>query len=173
LSGPYLPGRFRQTLGWITLGQKQYDKAASHFAHSIEIFSRISNKENSAKSQAGLARTKLGLGNRQAARQLLQEAIATATKIQAYIPMVFTLPVTLLLLVEEDIQFAKKIYRQVRRDGFMSNAPLFHDLVYQHLPDEITSIPVETVEHNDEHREALWKTAEELLNELQAFGWGN
>jgi hypothetical protein len=40
----------------------------------------------------------------------------------------------------------------------MSNAQLFHDLVYMHLPEALTSITVETVVHSDEHREALWET---------------
>ena len=66
---------------------------------------------------------------------------------------------TLLLLVEEDLEFAKNIYKQVRRDRFMSDAKLFQDLVYKHLPEELTEINVETVEHNKEHREALWNIA--------------
>ena len=41
----------------------------------------------------------------------------------------------------------------------MSNAQFFHDLVYKHLPEELEAIQVETVEHSDEHREALWETA--------------
>jgi hypothetical protein len=48
----------------------------------------------------------------------------------------------------------------------MSNAKMFDDFVYKYLPEEITSILVETVEHNAEHREALWNIARCILLEL-------
>lgn len=85
------------------------------------------------------------------------------SRIQGYIPMVFTLPITLLILAQEKPKLAGYVYQQVRRDPFMSKAQLFHDLVYKHLPDEITDIPVEMVEHNAEYREVLWATARLLL----------
>jgi hypothetical protein len=87
---------------------------------------------------------------------------------QGYIPMVFTLPITLLLLADDDIQSIKKVYTQVRRDPFMSKAQLFHNLVYKHLPEEISTLSVETVEHSDEHRETLWDIARLLLEKLRA-----
>jgi hypothetical protein len=48
-------------------------------------------------------------------------------------------------------------------DPFLGKAQLFHDLVYQHLPEEITSIQVETVETSPEHRERLWAAARKVL----------
>jgi hypothetical protein len=99
------------------------------------------------------------MGDLVQAKELLIEAISIEIRIQAHIPMVFTLPTTLLLLVEIDLEFAKKIYEQVRQGRFMSNAQLFHDLVYENMPEELTEINVETVELSDAHREALWETA--------------
>jgi hypothetical protein len=85
---------------------------------------------------------------------------------QAYIPMIFTLPVTLLLLVRENSEITARVYQQVRSDPFMSNAQLFHDLVYKHLPDEIIALPFEVVEHSPEHREKLWTTTKLVLEKL-------
>jgi hypothetical protein len=94
---------------------------------------------------------------------LIIESLSTAIAMQAYIPLVFTLPITLPLLAEEDLQMATKVYPQIRRDRFMSKAQLFHDLIYKHLPDELTAISVDTVDHGDEHLTALWETARLVL----------
>ncbi len=163
MSGPYLSGRFRQTLGWIALGQQQYAGAAAHFERSSEIFGGISDRETLAWSQAGLAITKIEGGNWQAARQCLQAALATAIDMQGYIPMVFTLPVTLLILAREDPELAAHVYRQVRRDPFLGQAQLFEDLVYQYLPPQIRALEVGAVQGGPPRRAALWSTAKLVL----------
>jgi DNA-binding SARP family transcriptional activator/predicted ATPase len=154
---PPMSGRVSRALGWVALIEKNYDKAVKYILSSVEYFHH--DLESIAWSQPYLALAYYRLGNRDKARELLNEALSYEIQMQAYIPMVFTLPVTLLLLVEENLEFSKKIYAQVRRDRFMSNAQLFHDLVYKHMPIELTEINVETIEHSDEHREALWETA--------------
>jgi hypothetical protein len=128
----------------------------------------VADDEFIAWSQPYLALAHYRLGDREQARKLLTEALSTCIDIQGYIPMVFTLPITLLLLAEEDIKFATKVYEQVQRDPFMSKAQLFHDLVYKHLPESMTATPVEIVEHNSEHREALWDTARLVLSHWRA-----
>ncbi|MFN2235557.1 MAG: tetratricopeptide repeat protein, partial [Anaerolineales bacterium] len=163
MPGPYLSGRFQQTLGWIELGQQQYARAEFHFERSIEIFQNISKTETTAWSQAGLAWAEIKLGNWKRARQLLQEALTTTIEIQGYIPMVFILPVALLILSREDPALAAPVYQQVRSDPFMSKAQLFHDLVYQYLPDEITALTFEVVEQSPKHRKNLWATARSVL----------
>ncbi len=110
-------------------------------------------------SKTFLARAEFGLRNFLKAKDILLDMLSTSIDIQGYFPLVFTLPITLLFLAEEDIEFAIKVYTLVRRDRFMSKAQLFHDLVYKYLPEQITSIPVEIVEHSPEYREALWETS--------------
>jgi tetratricopeptide (TPR) repeat protein len=163
---PFMAGRLSRVLGWVALVENRYPKAIEHIEGSIECFQY--DDESIAWSQPYLALAHFGLGDQDKARKLLTEALSTSIDIQGYIPMVFTLPVTLLLLVEEDVLFAKKVYTQVRHDPFMSKAQLFHDLVYKHLPEEITSMPVEMVEHSPEHREALWETARFVLEKWKA-----
>jgi tetratricopeptide (TPR) repeat protein len=155
----YDKARISRIRGWILLTQENFVEARNLFQQIMSIYLKTADDESIAWSKPYLALAHFRLGNRAQARDLLIEAISTEITIQAYIPMVFTLPVTLLLLVEENLEFAMNIYAQVRRDRFMGNAQLFHDLVYKHMPYELTEINVETVEHSDEHREALWETA--------------
>jgi len=157
----YLSGRLAWIQGWMALVNQGYPEALAYLETSIE--GAQFDDERIAWSQPYLALAHFRLGDRVQARKLLTEALSTSIEIQGYIPMVFTLPVTLLLLVEEDLQFAANVYTQVRRDPFMSKAQLFHDLVYKHLPEEITSVPVEMVQHSSKHRAALWDTARLVL----------
>jgi predicted ATPase/DNA-binding SARP family transcriptional activator len=154
---PLAAGRISRVLSWISLVDNRFQDAEDHSKESVEYYQF--DDEAMSWSQPYLALSNYWLGDRVQARELLTEAMSTGIQMQAYIPIVFTLPITLLLLVEENLEFAKKIYTQVRRDCFMSNAQLFHDLVYKHMPDELTEVNVETIEHSDEHREALWETA--------------
>jgi predicted ATPase/DNA-binding SARP family transcriptional activator len=160
-SWPYFLSRLSRILGWLALIGGHYPVAIQHLETSINCLA--SNNEWTAWSQPYLALAHIRLGDRDQARKLLTEALSTAIDIEAYIPMVFSLPITLLLLAEEDVDFTEKVYKKIRRDRFMSNAQLFHDLVYKHLPEEITAPPVETGAHSDEHREALWKTTRLVL----------
>jgi tetratricopeptide (TPR) repeat protein len=152
----FLSSRLSRILGWIALTQDQYAVAQENLEASIEFFEY--DPESIAWSQPYLALIYYKLGDREKAKKLIIESLSTTIDMLSYIPMVFTLPITLLLLVEEDLEFAKQVYTQVRSDRFMSIAKLFHDLVYKHLPEELTKIHVETVEHSDKHREALWET---------------
>ena len=156
-------GRLTRIMGWVALALKNYPEACFQFIQSIEFFHLTAEHDQEAHSQAGLARAMIGRSNWEEAHHLLEEALSTAIEIQGYIPMVFALPMTLLFLAEEDIKFTARVYKQVRCDPFMGKAQLFHDLVYKHLPEEITTVPVEMVEHNPEHREALWETTRLVL----------
>jgi hypothetical protein len=68
-----------------------------------------------------------------------------------------------LILADEDLELGIEVYQQVMRDPFLGKAQLFKDIVYKYLPDEITTIPVETVETSPEHREGLWAAARKVL----------
>jgi tetratricopeptide (TPR) repeat protein len=161
---PDLFGRLARIRGWLALLERDFLGGLAYLETSIEGVPR--NGEIAAWSLPYLALAHYWLGDPEQTRELLIEALSATIKIKGYLPMVFALPVTLLLLAEEDLEFKKKVYRQIRRDRFMSNAQLFHDLVYKHLPEDNSSISVETVEHSDEHREALWETARVVLKKL-------
>jgi DNA-binding SARP family transcriptional activator/predicted ATPase len=157
-------GFFARTQSWIALTKGNYEEAIRHSIKSIEQFRRSSSKlEWVAWTKASLARAEYGLGKPCQAKKILTEALSTSLDIRGYIPMVFILPVTLLILANEDPQLGAEVYHQIMRDPFLGKAQLFKDIVYKYLPDEITAIPVKTVETSPEHREKLWATARKVL----------
>jgi len=162
---PYISCQLSRVLGWLSLVDHRYTAARAHFEASIDCLP--SDAESIAWSQAGLAGAEFGLGHRDETRNLLTKALCTSIQIQCYIPMVFTLPMTLLILAEEDPELAIYVYLQVKSDPFLSVAPLIEDLVYKNLPDEIMGIPEVKIGGGPERQEALWETAN-LIHEKWA-----
>jgi tetratricopeptide (TPR) repeat protein len=166
LRGKFLSGYFRQILGWIALGEGRYAEASDHFKRSIRIFRSIKSRESEAYAKAQLARAEFGLGNKRTAHNLLKEALETEIEIPGYVAMIFTLPIALLILVEEEYAFTQKVYQQIRSDPFMGKAQIFEDLVYQHLPEKIRCFPISKAANTPEHHNALWNTARLVLSAL-------
>ena len=138
-------------------------EAKSHSLFRIAEAGSRSHEQWVAESQADIARAEYGLGNFVEARRILLEALSTTIECMGYYQLVFTLPITLLILADEDPELATEVYKHVLRDPFLGKAQLYKDLVYQHLPEEITAVPVETVETSPEHREGLWAAAKKVL----------
>lgn len=154
--------RFTRICSWLPLVNGQYTHAKGFLLEAIAT-PVYGEEEITIWSQAFLALAERGLGNQDKGKEILKVTLSTAIEIQSYIPMVFILPMTLLFLADEDLTLASEIYQQVMRDPFLGKAQLFYDLVYRYLPDEITSVPVDTVETDPEHREALWAAARKVL----------
>jgi tetratricopeptide (TPR) repeat protein len=161
---PFLINRIFRIQGWISLVEKQNLEAINHLEKSIAVLTE--DNEFISWSQPFLAVAYIGLEKYGRARKLLAEALSTTIDTQNYIPMLFSLPITLLVLVKDDPILAARVYEQIQRDPFMHKAQLFKDLVYKCLPEEITSLQVETVAHSDEHRESLWETARLVLEKM-------
>lgn len=160
---------FLRSLGIIALVERDHELAKIHLIESIKVL--LDNQEYyeewSAWSQAYLALVEINLGNISQAKEIITEALSTALHIQGYIPMVFNLPMTLLILANDNLELGAEVYQQVMSDPFTGRAPLFEDLVYQYLPDEIRSIPVNPVENSPKHRERLWAMARKVLGVLK------
>jgi hypothetical protein len=159
-------GFFKMSVGVLALVANDATGARMKFLESIEIIKKSVGSlaaEWSGWVQAFLVLGEFVLGKPDQAKKILIKALSKSIDIQGYIPMVFNLPMTLLILADENPTLAAEVYQQVRRDPFLGKAQLYHDLVYNHLPDEITSIPVKTVETSPEHREGLWAAARKVL----------
>ena len=162
---PYEAARLSRVRGWLALVEYRYTEAKQHLEAAIN---RLPNdNESVAWSQAGLVRARLGLNDREKARDLLIEALSSAVRIQCYIPMVFTLPMTLPILAEGDSELAIYVYRQIKSDPFLARAQLFKDLVYQDLPDEVAGLTEIKIEGGPARRKALWATAKLILEKLR------
>jgi tetratricopeptide (TPR) repeat protein len=160
----FVGGRVARVRGWVALAQKNYREARTQFEKSTEIYQFIADDEQIAWSQAGLARAMMGLGNWDEALQLLVDALWTSIEIKGFIPMIFTLPMTVLFLARENPDEALTVYQNLRCSPFLAKAQYIEDIVYRFLPDEIIRAPREmTIPEGDLHRH-LWSTAASVLS---------
>jgi tetratricopeptide (TPR) repeat protein len=147
----------------LCLADKDYPQAEIHFKAAIELYQVLSDDEQIAWTQALLARALLGLGDREEAHQFLMEALWTSIEIQGFIPLLFTLPVILLYLDQEDPSQAARLYQHIRVSNFLANARFFKDIVFRFLSVGVTSSQEEAPPHPDLKRD-LWATAASVIS---------
>ncbi len=162
----FTDGRLARVQGYIALAEKKYTEARLLFERSIELYQQNSDDEQVAWSQAGLAGVAIHQGNLEEAHQLLTEALWTAVEIQGFIPLLFVLPVVSLYFTRTNPDQAAFVFEQVQSSPFLAKAPLFAEIVYKYLPDEIK----EHVDSEDaspvgfDCSQRLWATASQILS---------
>jgi len=158
-------GRMTRTFGWVALAEKRYADARIEFEKSIELYQKNADDEQIAWSQAGLANAAMHQGNWDEAHQLLIEALWTCIEIQGFIPLLFTLPMVCLYLEKENPEQACQVYAPIQHSPFLADAPLFRDIVYQYLPEEIvkSTSRLEAAPQDLDSRQILWSAASSVL----------
>jgi tetratricopeptide (TPR) repeat protein len=158
-------GRMLRVFGWVALAERNYAEARMLFEKSIQLYQTNADDEQIAWSQAGLAAVAIHQGNWEEAHQLLIEALWTCIEIQGFISLLFTLPVVSLYLTKYDPEQASGVYAQIQHSPFLAKAPLFKDIVYQFLPDEIVKSTgkVEAISGEAYTRQVLWSAASSVL----------
>jgi tetratricopeptide (TPR) repeat protein len=162
--GHFLEGRLSRNLGWAALADRDYTEAKVQFQKSIQLFETNKDDEQIAWSQAGLARAEIGLGNLQEAKNLLMEALWTSIEMRAFIPLIFTLPVTVLYLADENRKEAKSILKQIRTYPLLDKAQFFKDIVDRYLPDEVSAVAPNDNETLKDPQSVLWATASKIMS---------
>jgi tetratricopeptide (TPR) repeat protein len=162
----FISGRATRTLGWIAIAEKDYIEAVRQFEASIKLFKIDTDDEQIAWSQAGLALGRMGEGKWEAAKDSLIDALWTTFEIKAFIPLLFTLPMTLLILSKDNPALAGQVYAQIQTSPFLANAPFFKDTIYDFLPANIFSKPGIPSEGEIDFNNSLWLTASKVLS-----GW--
>jgi len=157
-------GRLLRVQGWIALAEKHYSEARAYFEKSIELYQINSDDEQIAWSQAGLARAMIGQMQWEGARSVLTEALWTSIEIKGMIPLLFTLPITVLYLAYENTDLAASVYQEIQISQFIAKAPYFTDIVTQYLPDLIRNAPPEDVSLVTNTNETLWSIAARVLS---------
>ncbi len=160
----FVEGRLVRNISWIALAEKNFAEAKVQFEESIRLYEINADDEQIAWSQAGLARAEIGLGNLEEAKTLLMEALWTAIEMQAFIPLVFALPITVLYLTKEDLEFAKVVAEQIKSYPLLTKAQFFNDIVNHYLPDEITGTPLVDFDLNTDPNSSLWSAASSILS---------
>jgi hypothetical protein len=112
-----------------------------------------------------LAHALYGLGNVNKAQKMLVDALWTAVELQAYIPLMFLLPVTILLLAERGQKaWAERLHTLGLRVPLLANSQFFTDLLWAQLPQLKETPAVETGPLTELRRE-VWAAVSQLLAE--------
>lgn len=158
-------------LGWATLAEEKYSEAHHFFQESLANFYTWT-AELRAQALAGLGRAAYGLGNHSEAQQHLVQALRTAVETQAFIPLLFLLPLISLLLADmvevDQKERAVELYALAASHPFVAKSRLLADIAGRHIATVGATLPPEVVEVARERGRALdvWKTAAELLEVL-------
>ena len=162
---PYLMGRAYRAMGWLELVSGRYGQAQDWFEQSTKMYQSMGDDEAVAWTAAGTSYALMGLNNVVEARQVVADALWTAVELQAFIPLLFLLPITTLLLVKEgQDKWVERLQVLALRVPFLAKAPLLADLVWSQLPSLKKKPLVEETVLTDLRRE-IWTAVSQLLAE--------
>jgi hypothetical protein len=92
------------------------------------------------------------------------EALWTSIEMQAFIPLIFTLPIAVLYLAFEDTEQAAIVYQQIQSSPLLANSNFFKDIVDHYLPDVIIAKSQEKFDLQSDPKATLWDTASSILS---------
>jgi tetratricopeptide (TPR) repeat protein len=165
LANPFVGGRAYRVMGWLELVAEQYGEAQDWFEQSLEAFRAMGDDEAMAWTTAGLGHAFYGLGNYEKAQKIVVDALWTAVELQAYITLLFLIPITTLLLDhQKQDKWRDRLHTLACRVPLLAKAPFFAQLVWSQLPPLKKAPPVEE-ENLAELRRELWAAVSQLLAE--------
>ncbi|MAT96980.1 MAG: hypothetical protein CL608_07550 [Anaerolineaceae bacterium] len=161
----FLLGRAYRVMGWLELAAGRHGSAQDWFEQSTEAYLSLDDDEAMAWTTAGLGQALYGLGNVAGAQKLVLDALWTAVELQAYIPLLFLIPITTLLLDHhEENKWCERVHTLACREPFLANAPFFNELVWSKLP-PLKKVPPVEKENLARLRRELWTAVSQLLAE--------
>ena len=161
----FLLGRAYRVMGWLELAAGHFGSAQDWFAQSTDAYRSLDDEESVAWTAAGWGQALYGLGNVAQAQKIVVDALWTAVELQAFIPLLFLIPITTLLLdYHKEDAWRLKLHTLACREPFLSEAPFFRDQIWSQLP-PLEEVPPITHENQAEARRALWTAVSQLLAE--------
>lgn len=161
----FLLGRAYRVMGWLELAAGHHGSAQDWFEQSIEAYRSLDDDEAVAWTAAGLGQALYGLGNVERAQNIVVDALWTAVELQAYISLLFLIPITVLLLdYRKENKWRERLHALACRDPFLANAPFFNEAVWSQLPPLKKAPPVEKDNLTGLRRE-VWTAVSQLLAE--------
>jgi tetratricopeptide (TPR) repeat protein len=156
-------------LGNTSLALGSYTEAQQWLAESVSGYREIGNRAELAWALACLSYAARSLGQRHDARRQLSEALGLAVEIGVFIPLPYVLPAVALLLTDQgDVERAVELYALASRYPHVANSRWFEAVAGKEIAAVAAALPPDVVAAAQERGRArdLWKTAEELLEEL-------
>ncbi len=161
----FLLGRAYRVMGWLELAAGHYGEAQDWFAQSADAYRSLDDEEAAAWTAAGWGHALFGLGSVEKAQKMVVDALWTAVELQAFIPLLFLLPITILLLdYQKEEEWRERLHNLVSREPFLASAPFFTEWVWSQLPPLKKTPPVEE-ENLAGLRRELWAAVSQLLAE--------
>jgi hypothetical protein len=148
----------------LALSERQYKDAHTQFSASVKAYQSINDDEQIAWSQAGLSQAMLGMGDTNDAQEILTDALWTAIELKAFIPLIFILPVSVLILNQSNTKLAKSVYLQIHSSPFITNSQFIKETIDPYLTIH-NSIPEGTrALTQDQIIEKLWEAASSVMS---------
>jgi tetratricopeptide (TPR) repeat protein len=161
----FLLGRAYRVMGWLELAAGHHGSAQDWFEQSTEAYHSLADDEAVAWTAAGLGQALYGLGSVEKAQKLVVDALWTAVELQAYISLLFLIPITTLLLdYRKENKWRERLHTLACRDPFLARAPFFNELVWSQLP-PLKKVPPVEKENLTGLRRELWTAVSQLLAE--------
>ncbi|MEJ2747875.1 MAG: tetratricopeptide repeat protein, partial [Anaerolineae bacterium] len=165
----YLLGRAYRVMGWLELAGGHYGDAQDWFEQSADAYRSLDDDEAVAWTAAGWGQALYGLGSVEKAQKMVVDALWTAVELRAYIPLLFLIPITTLLLdYQKEDEWRDRLHTLACREPFLAKAPFFTEWVWSQLPPLKNAPPVEE-ENLTELRRELWTAVAQLLVEDVLF----
>jgi len=160
-------GRALLWLGRVALVEEAYAEAQRLAQESVAIFRELGQKDQLSAALASLGHAARGLGNPGEARQYLVEALQTTTKIGAFLPLLFAIPLAALLAADRgEKKRAVELYTLASRYSFVANSRWCEDVFGRHIKAVAATLPSDVVAAAQARGRSsdLWAAAKALIS---------
>jgi len=162
-------------LMFVALAERTYAEVRALLTEAVPLFRRIGEQFFFSSTYAFGALAERGAGNRAQARRHAVTALRMALKIRIWFITLYALWAIALLLADDgDLERAAELYALTERVWPPRNDEWSHVIARRELAGIAAALPVDVAAAAQARGQALdlWATAQELLAELEAAGWG-
>ncbi len=155
--------------GLAAMAQGTGQEALALLQESAAAFQEIRHRENRGWALGPLGLAARGAGEADLARRCILEALQTGVDLEAFMPVVYALPVAALLLADRGAaERAVEAYACACRYGFVTSSRWFEEMIGQQIRNTTASLPAGTAQAARARGQAQdWDAmAAELLAEL-------
>jgi tetratricopeptide (TPR) repeat protein len=157
-------------LGAVSLAEEDYVDARRLLREAIPVYRETMDLGILGQALGLLGIAERGLGRSCQAERHLYDALQVAAKVGPFLPLMYTLPATALLLIDRgEVERAVELYALASYYPIVANSRWFDDVAGKHVAAVAATLPPEVVaaaEKRGRQRD-LWATVEELLVELK------
>jgi predicted ATPase/transcriptional regulator with XRE-family HTH domain len=162
-------------LMFVALAQQTYDEARVLLTEAVPLFTGAGEHFFLSQMYAFGALAERGAGRRRQARGHALAALRTALEIRSWLMVLHAFwAIALLLADDAEPERAAELYALTERENPQRNNPWAIAVYRRELAEIATMLPAAVAAAAQARGQALdlWTTAQELLAELEAAGWG-